>query len=86
MRRRRELYGYDEAMRTQLDVGVFAYCGIRDVESHLIYDVEGDHNAENRTTGLRQARRIGVDFLSPDRVPRDAKAEHLRSRRADAAA
>lgn len=32
-------YGYDEAMRTQLDVGVFAYCGIRDVESHLIYDV-----------------------------------------------
>lgn len=79
-------YGYDEAMRTQLDVGVFAYCGIRDVESHLIYDVEGEHNAANRTAGLRDARRIGADFLSPDRVPRDAKAEHLQARRPGKAA
>lgn len=79
-------YGYDEAMRTQLDVGVFAYCGIRDVESHLIYDVEGDHNAANRTAGLRDARRIGADFLSQDRVPRDAKAEHLHARQAGKAA
>ncbi|MEU3325794.1 NAD(P)H-dependent oxidoreductase [Streptomyces albus] len=71
-------YGYDDAMRTQLDVGVFAYCGINDVESHLIFDVEGDHNAPNRTAGLRQAREIGAAFLSPDRSPRNAKEEHLR--------
>lgn len=75
-------YGYDVAMRTQLDVGIFAYCGIRDVESHLIYDVEGAHNAANRSSGLQDARRIGADFLSPDRVPRDAMAENLRTRRA----
>ncbi|WP_031470125.1 NAD(P)H-dependent oxidoreductase [Sciscionella sediminilitoris] len=71
-------YGYDDAMRTQLDVGVFAYCGINDVESHVIYDVEGEHNAPNRTAGLQQARELGAAFLSPDREPRNAKQEHLR--------
>jgi NAD(P)H dehydrogenase (quinone) len=73
-------YGYGDAMRTQLDVGIFAYCGITDVESHLIYDVEGDHNASIRDEGLAQAREIGREFLSPDRVVRDAKEAHLRTR------
>lgn len=77
-------YGYADAMRTQLDVGIFAYCGIDDVESHLIYDVEGDHNAGNREEGLQSAREIGAAFQAPDRVPRHAKAEHL-ARRAAAA-
>jgi len=71
-------YGYDDAMRTQIDVGVFAYCGINDVKSHLIFDVEGDHNAPNRTAGLQQAREIGTAFLSPNRAPKNAKEEHLR--------
>jgi len=70
-------YGYAEAMRTQLDVGIFAYCGIDDVESHLIYDVEGDHNTVMRETGLQSARQIGSAFLSPDRITRSAKEEHL---------
>lgn len=75
-----EKYGYDDAMRTQLDIGVFAYCGIDDVESHLVYDVEGDHNAPAREAGLGQAGRIGAAFASPDRLPRTARAEHLRRR------
>lgn len=73
-------YGYDAAMRTQIDVGVFAYCGVDDVQSHLIYDVEGVHNASQREVGLRQARDIAIDFLSPARVPRAAKADHLQAR------
>nr|WP_197736985.1 NAD(P)H-dependent oxidoreductase [Rhodococcus rhodnii] len=73
-------YGYDDAMRTQIDVGTFAYCGIDDVESHLIFDVEGDHNAPNRDDGLRHAREIGAAFVSPDRVPRRTKSEHLARR------
>lgn len=77
-----EKYGYDEAMRTQLDVGIFAYCGIDDVESHLIYDVEGDHNAPTREAGLIRAHEIGRSFAAPDRTPRQAKAEHLERRRA----
>ncbi|MDV3128362.1 NAD(P)H-dependent oxidoreductase [Mycobacterium sp. 21AC1] len=73
-------YGYADAMKTQIDVGVFAFCGVTDVESHLIYDVEGDHNATIRADGLRQARDIGRAFLSPERVSRNAKEEHLRRR------
>lgn len=75
-----ERYGYDDAMRTQLDVGIFAYCGIPDVESHLIYDVEGDHHGQLRREGLERAEVLGAQFLSPDRQPRDAKREHLAAR------
>lgn len=74
-------YGYDEAMRTQLDVGIFSYCGLNDVESHLILDIDGDENAANRVRGRERAREIAEAFLSPDRVPRDAKREHLERRR-----
>jgi NAD(P)H dehydrogenase (quinone) len=73
-------YGYDDAMRTQLDVGIFAYSGIDDVESHLIYDVEGDHNARTRADGLIFAEQIGRDFIAPDRRIRHAKTEHLERR------
>lgn len=76
-----EKYGYDQAMRTQLDVGIFAYCGITDVQSHLIYDAEGDHNAPIREQGLQQAHDIGSTFLSEHRVIRNAKEDHLRARR-----
>ncbi|NSY14912.1 NAD(P)H-dependent oxidoreductase [Agrobacterium vitis] len=72
-------YGYGEAMKTQIDVGTFAYCGLADVESHLIYDVEGDHNAPNRTEGFVQVREIAKAFLSPERMVKNAKEEHLRA-------
>lgn len=76
-----EKYGYDVAMRTQIDVGTFAYCGIRDVESHLITDIEGDHNAQNRADGLLYAFALAESFLAPSRRKRDAKEEHLASDR-----
>lgn len=74
-------YGYADALRTQLDVGVFAYVGIDDVESHLIYDVEGAHNAANRDVGLETANQIGSEFLSLERLPRHAKEDHLERRK-----
>ncbi|WP_277188673.1 NAD(P)H-dependent oxidoreductase [Caballeronia sp. BR00000012568055] len=73
-------YGYADAMRTQMDVGIFAYCGVTDVASHLIYDVEGDHNAPNRDDGLKQAEAIGAAFRSPHRQIRNAKEAHLHKR------
>lgn len=73
-------YGYTEAMKTQIDVGVFAYCGVTDVESHLIYDVEGDHNSPHRDDGVKHALEIGYAFLSPTRARRNAKEDHLRRR------
>jgi NAD(P)H dehydrogenase (quinone) len=75
-----EKYGYAEAMQTQIDVGTFAYCGITDVRSDLIYDVEGHHNASIREEGLERAREIGRAFLSPDRPVSNAKKDHLSKR------
>jgi len=72
-----EKYGYDAAMRTQINVGTFAYCGVKDVESHLIFDVEGDHNAGKRDAGLALARRVATAFMDPDRQPRDAEVDRL---------
>lgn len=75
-----EKYGYAEAMKTQIDVGTFAYCGITDVESYLIYDIEGDHNAPAREEGLRFAREIAEVFASPDRPIQNARETYLRRR------
>ncbi len=73
-------YGYDEAMRTNIDVGVFSYCGIRDVVSHTLFDVEGDANAERRADYLNEVKEVVSDFVSPDREPHDAKEAHFRER------
>jgi NAD(P)H dehydrogenase (quinone) len=61
-------YGYAEAMRVQLDVGILGYCGLRDVHTQLFYDVE--QGAETRTAHLEQARTLGQTFFSPDRQRR----------------
>jgi hypothetical protein len=41
-------------MRVQIDTGILGYCGLRDVETHVFYDVE--QNAENRALSRRSAR------------------------------
>jgi NAD(P)H dehydrogenase (quinone) len=61
-------YGYDEAMRIQIDVGLLGYCGLRDVETHLFYDVE--QSPENRRRYLAEAADIGRRFGSAARAPR----------------
>ena len=72
-----EKYGYERAMKTQIDVGIFSYCGITDVESHLIYDVEGPSKAGVREEGISFARSLGADFVSDTRTQRNAKEEHF---------
>jgi NAD(P)H dehydrogenase (quinone) len=61
-------YGYGEAMRVQIDVGLLGYCGLRDVETHVFYDVE--QGPENRQRYLVETREIGRRFGSPTRVHR----------------
>lgn len=73
-------YGYASAMRTQIDVGTFAYCGITDVQSYLLFDVEGDANASVRQEGLEEVKKIACDFLSPEREVRNTKTDHLARR------
>jgi NAD(P)H dehydrogenase (quinone) len=55
-------YGYDEAMRIQLEIGTLGYCGLHEVATHLFYEV--DTNAEARREHLIRARTIGRTFLS----------------------
>jgi NAD(P)H dehydrogenase (quinone) len=61
-------YAYDVAMRTQLEVGMFGYCGIRSVEASFFYEVDDD--AQARPRHLETARRLGREFLAPGRAPR----------------
>ncbi|RJE18754.1 Flavodoxin-like fold protein [Aspergillus sclerotialis] len=72
-----EKYGYNTAMCSQIVLGTFAYCGITDVQSHLILDVEGDANSELREQHLEKVKRIAGEFLSPTRQIRNAKDDHL---------
>jgi NAD(P)H dehydrogenase (quinone) len=62
-------YGYDAAMRTQIDIGILGYCGIRDIATEFFYEVDDDEPA--RPLYLERARRLGIEFLAPDRVARD---------------
>jgi NAD(P)H dehydrogenase (quinone) len=61
-------YGYGEAMRVEIDTGILGYCGLRDVEMRILYDVE--QNRELREHYLAEAREIGQWFLSEARQPR----------------
>ena len=63
-------YGYGEAMRTLIEIGIFGFCGMPDVETHLLFDVDGDANAERRAGYLPEARALGAGLVAPDRVPR----------------
>ena len=62
-------YGYEDALRTQIEVGIFNFCGMTDVETHLLLDVDGDANAERRAGYLVDARALGAGLVAPDRVP-----------------
>ncbi|MFB9137044.1 NAD(P)H-dependent oxidoreductase [Vibrio olivae] len=70
-------YRYDDAMKIQIDLGIFAYCGVTDVESHIIYDVEGEVNALNREQGLKMANQIGKAFTCAERQPKNVKQAFL---------
>jgi NAD(P)H dehydrogenase (quinone) len=61
-------YAYDEAMRLQIDVGTLGYCGLRDVTTTILYDVE--QSPDIRSRYLIEARELGRAFLSPGRKPR----------------
>ncbi len=69
-------YGYGDAMHAQIDIGVLGYCGIRDITTHVFYEVDDDGAA--RRADLELARRLGMDFLAPDRVPKDIGLDSLR--------
>lgn len=52
--------GYDEAMRTQLVVGMMNYCGIQDASLEFFYDVMA--SPERRDALLARAKELGAAF------------------------
>ena len=59
-------YGYHEAMRRCIDVGVLGYCGIDTVDMHVFPGVDDD--AESRAEYLKIAKQIGRDFAKREPV------------------
>lgn len=51
---------YDEAIRVEMDIGTFGYCGIHDVTRHMFYEV--DTNDEARIRYLEIAEQAGREF------------------------
>ncbi|MGC5703018.1 NAD(P)H-dependent oxidoreductase [Pseudomonas sp. NFXW11] len=59
-----ERHGYLQAMRTQIDHGIFDYCGARVETSQLLFDSE----STDPQPGLLQARRIGQELFTSVRL------------------
>lgn len=53
-----ETFGYGAAMRRLIDEGHFAYCGLKTLSMHTVFDVH--ENAEGRAHALASARRAGL--------------------------
>jgi NAD(P)H dehydrogenase (quinone) len=65
-----EKHGYFSAMKTQIDHGIFDYCGAQIVTSELL--LESDTQDPN--SHLRAARAIGLNLFNPSRQGRTAEA------------
>jgi len=53
-------YGYHSSFQRQIDAGIFGYCGITDVETHIFPEV--DDNSEARTRHLAHTRDAALAF------------------------
>ena len=56
-------HGYFGAMKTQIDHGIFDYCGARVVTSELLLDSQG----QDQASSLYAARAIGRDLFNRGR-------------------
>jgi hypothetical protein len=55
-------------MSVQIDTGILGYCGLRDVETRILFDVE--QNPDLRERYLAEVREIGRRFFAANRQPR----------------
>jgi NAD(P)H dehydrogenase (quinone) len=55
-------YGYDDAMRTQIDVGVLGYAGLRQTRTEFFFEVDDD--LEARPGHLARAEAAGRELLA----------------------
>lgn len=55
-----ERRGYTQAMQTQIDHGIFDYCGARVASSHVLFDSE----SQDPRLHLHTARRLGLELFT----------------------
>ncbi|MCU1126468.1 NAD(P)H-dependent oxidoreductase [Stenotrophomonas maltophilia] len=55
-----ERRGYDAAMKTQIDMGIFDYCGARVLSSDLLLDADSGAAETHLQTALAIGRKIGT--------------------------
>jgi NAD(P)H dehydrogenase (quinone) len=55
-----ERRGYDAAMKTQIDMGIFDYCGARVLTSDLLLDADTGAAGAHLQTALAIGRKIGT--------------------------
>jgi NAD(P)H dehydrogenase (quinone) len=71
-------HGYDKAMRTQIDHGIFDFCGARVVTSEILSDVNGQaaksHIATARALGAKAFAQAASGSGKPRDVERPAPA------------
>lgn len=53
-------YGYADALKLQIDTGIWTYCGLTDVETNLMTDVDASPQARERH--LARAEEIGREL------------------------
>jgi NAD(P)H dehydrogenase (quinone) len=69
-------YGYDAAMREQIQVGLLGYCGIRKIASEFFYEVDDDE--ASRPLHVQRARGLGAAFLDPARATPELTVDSVR--------
>ncbi len=63
-------YGYHGAFQRQIDAGIFGYCGITDVETHIFPDVDASEDA--RVKHLAHTREAALSFEETSGLGNDA--------------
>jgi NAD(P)H dehydrogenase (quinone) len=61
-------HGYDKAMRTQIDHGIFSFCGARVVTSEFLLDVNGQAAASHIVTAQALGRNAFARAASADLI------------------
>ena len=55
--------GYDSSLHTQLNVGTWDYCGMKDVTTRILHDLHHETPEEDRKARLAEAKSLARGFL-----------------------
>lgn len=68
-----EKRGYDKAFHAQLNVGIFDYCGIKDVATRIFYELDETSSEVQKRTYLDEARALARSIIQEKTATSSAK-------------